>query len=641
MPVSPVDVLNRDLPHRSLPALLGFLPIAGLGAASGGYFETAWSWAALGLFWVAGLALVLKTVIRVDWAGALFVAGLALITTWTLVSAIWGVSGPAVREVERTLVYLAGTGAALLVVRQRSYRSLVGGVWAGCAVVALYAVGTRLFAPDPGTLDQVEGYRLSAPLGYWNALGIFAAIGLLLATGLASRARSVPVTALAAASTVPLATTVYFTFGRGPWVALAAGFVAALTIDPRRLQLVLIAIVVAGANTVVLVTASRSEALVRRGSSVAAAESQGLRLALIAGVVSVVLAAGVVALRALERRVSVAPLARAGFAALLILVLVSALTVTFARYGSPLTLAEKGYDQLNQPPPETNDLSQRLFDFSSKGRVEQWRVAWRDVKEHPALGSGAGSYQGYWEQHRPAAGHVRDAHNLYLETLAELGPVGLGLLVATLVVPVLAAWRGRKRGLVPFALAAYVAYLVHAGVDWDWEMPAVTLAALFCGCAILVAARGHGKAITLSPRMRGSLVAATLALSVFAFVGLIGNHALADSRAHVRAGSWSDAETEARTGIRWKPWSSEGWKQLAEAQLGADDLAGARASYKKALEKDPNDWNLWFDYGLLSNGDERRAAIARAQELNPLSPEIAAALEALRQTAQPGREMSR
>jgi len=56
-------------------------------------------------------------------------------------------------------------------------------------------------------------------------------------------------------------------------------------------------------------------------------------------------------------------------------------------------------------------------------------------------------------------------------------------------VPVYAAFKARRHPLVPAAFGAYVAYLVHAGVDWDWEMTAVTLTALFIGASIVAAER--------------------------------------------------------------------------------------------------------------------------------------------------------
>ena len=60
------------------------------------------------------------------------------------------------------------------------------------------------------------------------------------------------------------------------------------------------------------------------------------------------------------------------------------------------------------------------------------------VRDEPLLGTGAGSFEAHWFRERSVAFHARDAHNLYLETLAELGPVGLALLLATLALPLLA-----------------------------------------------------------------------------------------------------------------------------------------------------------------------------------------------------------
>jgi hypothetical protein len=82
---------------------------------------------------------------------------------------------------------------------------------------------------------------------------------------------------------------------------------------------------------------------------------------------------------------------------------------------------------------------------------------------------------------------VRDAHSLYLETLAELGLLGLALLGLALAPPLLAAFRGASAA----AAGGYVAFLVHAGLDWDWELPAVTLAGLLCGAALIALANAQ------------------------------------------------------------------------------------------------------------------------------------------------------
>src|SRR5919198_945850 len=103
-------------------------------------------------------------------------------------------------------------------------------------------------------------------------------------------------------------------------------------------------------------------------------------------------------------------------------------------------------------------------------RPHYWHVAWHEVELNPVLGSGAGTFERYWLIYRPVGSFARDAHSLYLETLAELGPIGLGLLLAALGLPLLVL-RGRRDPMLATAAAGYVAYLIHTGVDWDWELP--------------------------------------------------------------------------------------------------------------------------------------------------------------------------
>lgn len=146
-----------------------------------------------------------------------------------------------------------------------------------------------------------------------------------------------------------------------------------------------------------------------------------------------------------------------------------------------------------------------------ENRPRYWRAAWHEYGQHPVLGSGAGTYYIYWLRYRDISSFTRDAHNLYLETLAELGPLGLVLVVATLAMP-FAALRGRHDFAVIVPAAAYVAFLVHAAVDWDWEQPAVTLAGVMCGSATLVGARSES-APALSARARVLVVVAAVALA--------------------------------------------------------------------------------------------------------------------------------
>ncbi len=137
------------------------------------------------------------------------------------------------------------------------------------------------------------------------------------------------------------------------------------------------------------------------------------------------------------------------------------------------------------------DLNSRLFSLSNNGRTVLWHSALADFRAHPVVGSGAGSFGRWWLAHRTTGYFVEDAHNLYVQTLAEGGVIGFALLVALLAIPLVAAVRSRRHPLVAPAFGAYVAFLAHAAVDWDWQMPAVTLFALFTAAVLVAAARGR------------------------------------------------------------------------------------------------------------------------------------------------------
>ena len=67
----------------------------------------------------------------------------------------------------------------------------------------------------------------------------------------------------------------------------------------------------------------------------------------------------------------------------------------------------------------------------------------------------------------------------------RLGPVGLALVLAIVAIPIATAVRRRGEPLVAVSGAAFAVFAVHAGLDWDWEMPVVTLVALGCAAAVL------------------------------------------------------------------------------------------------------------------------------------------------------------
>jgi hypothetical protein len=328
-----------------------------------------------------------------------------------------------------------------------------------------------------------------------------------------------------------------------------------------------------------------------------------------------------VAFASVAKRLEVPRRVRAAFAVIVAMVVVFALAGVFARYGGPVTLAKKGYTTFKAPPPRsTGNLNSRLLSFSGNGRADLWRLAWNDAQRHPALGAGAGTYERYFLRHQPEdVGRVRDAHGLYIETLAELGPFGLALLVAALATPLAILPRARRHPLAPAAAGAYVAYLVHSGVDWDWELAAVTLVGLLSGASILLFARGSKDPRPLSAPTRFAAAGGAVVVAGFAAIALLGNTALSRSEAAREHGKLARAAKEARRARTLMPWSPRPWEALGRAQVTAGLLSDARRSFRKAISMDDGDWRLWYELGGATTGAARRRALRQAVALYPRS----------------------
>jgi O-antigen ligase len=625
--------LTSRFQSMGVPGVFVGVTVASLGLMNGGYFSTAWGWGSLGCLWIVATLLVVSRRVELGIREYAFLSLLGAFLAWTVASVAWSVSAPAaVRELERGLLLLTVLAGAMLLARHHM-RPLLGGVLGGIVIACGYGLATRLFPSRLGSFSAIAGYRLDEPLGYWNAVGLFAAMGTLLALGFAARGRSVATRGFAAAAPMILLPTLYFTFSRGAWFAFFIGLAIGIAFDRRRLQLIVAVLALVPFAGLALWMCTREPDLNRRTAALAGATSEGRHLAFMLLVVAGVAAFVGPALQLAESRVRVGKRVRVAFAGLLSVVLLAAVGVAVVHYGGPQDLATRAYDGFKSSPvsvSSSENLNKRLFSLSSSGRLTQWGVAVDDYSAHPVFGSGAGTYELSWMKERPSGGwKVRDAHNLYLEVLAELGPVGLALLLLTFSIPIYAAFKVRWHPLVPIALGTYVAYLLHAAVDWDWEMPALTIAAFLCGVAILVVARKERDRRDLSRPVRIGAIAAATAVAAFSFVALMGNLQIAASNSAMGDSNWKSAAKHAGAAKMWLPWASDPWRLQGEAQYMLRQDAAARANFRTALNKDPNNWLIWADLATVSP-DTWRADARRALKLNPLGPELTALKAALR-----------
>jgi hypothetical protein len=592
--------------ERVLTAAVPATVVAALAWSSGGYFPRTWGAVLLVEAIAVASVAILATRVEVGRAELLVVGGLLALALWQLVTRAWAVDPDAtVLEAERTLLYAGAAASALLTVSTERAADLVVGVLVGAGAASVGGLLEFVLAAG------VPADRLDGPVGYANAAGILATTTLVLGLGLAAegpRGRR----ALGAALCPPAAATLYLSLSRGSVLVAVVGF-ALLCLTTRT----------GSSLGRMLGTALPAAGAVGLAAWVGEFDAPDVSAAELASLVALaglsVAAAGVSVATPRVPTVDVSrrkAIVAAGGAAIVV-----AVALAYAGVGE--------VREHSTPPAEQQGASGRLVSTSTSFRSDYWRVAGRMVEDAPLLGDGAGGFTRTWLQDRPALLFVRDAHNLYLETLAELGPIGLAALLLVLATPLVVARRSTAAAAARAALAAYVALLVHAVIDWDWELPAVTLCTVFLGVA-LIRSRDREIPRSLAASGRTGLAAAAAVLGVVAVVAHAGNGATAEANDALDRGAAAAARRDADRARRFEPWAAEPWQLLGEAELAAGELGAGRRHLRRATSEDPGSWGAWLALAQATTGPERAHALERARALNPLAPE----LDAIEQSVQ-------
>ena len=314
-------------------------------------------------------------------------------------------------------------------------RTVLIGIAVGATFLCVGGLLTRIL-PDvfpiaPNVLDQ----RLSYPITYWNGVGLLAALAIVFATHFTCSTREHPAARIVGAAVLPLlASTLFFTFSRASIVVMVVGVVLYVVLArPRGFLPACIAVLPPVA--IAVIWSYNADLLARSDPTTDAAADQGHEVFVV--LLLCVLFAAVVRYA----------LIRTGLDHRIALIDVSKQTRNrIVAIGSAVLLVGTASAWIAL---DVNDRISRQYDrfregdviarrttpasasraVGNNGRIAHWEEALDAFGEEPLEGTGAGTYELTWAEHRSTDFTVRDGHSLYLETLSELGIVGAILLV--------------------------------------------------------------------------------------------------------------------------------------------------------------------------------------------------------------------
>ena len=460
-------------------------------------------------------------------------------------------------------------------------------------------------------------------------------------------------------------------YSRGGLLALAIGLAFWFAVVPLRLRAAAALIAAALAAAPVVAWAFARDALSVELVPLAARSDAGHDLGALLLVLSAVLLACGLAVNFLAAQRPPSPRARrlAGRGLLAGLAVVPvAMVIAFAASPGGLSgQVSDGWNKLTDPAASTPGNTPDRLTATSSVRARYWTEAWNIYKSSKLVGAGAGSYVVARSRYRTDRLVVRHAHGYAVQTLADLGLIGLGLSLLAGVAWVAAAMRStglrpRDRGL-PFdperigllTLATVViVFAAHSLIDWTWYVPGTAVVGLLCagwvagrpGMRERLAAAGATVAPRVQPgrpwrerlrRPRPSSIAAlgvivaALAMSWAALQPVFGVRAEEAARDKLELGDFGAAAREARTAGDRNPLSLEPIWLLAFIADARGDTRAAERNLERAAISQPANTEAWRRLGryrlsVLGDAEGAVEAFRAAYFLDPAALETASDL---------------
>ncbi len=280
-----------------------------------------------------------------------------------------------------------------------------------------------------------------------------------------------------------------------------------------------------------------------------------------------------------------------------------------ARYVSIYLLASgldgwAGFDEVYlEPIGALEAWARQLWDRNAgKTRSWDWWIGWEMFKDHPMTGVGLGNYKLNFIPYKAEflatpRGEAYDfyidraaqAHNEYVQVLAELGILGVLAVAAFLVVLVVALWKRTRSNdetnrldLLLFS-CGIVAFLAHGLVSFPAHLPASSLVLVVVGG--LAFSRAYGDAALRSVKLvgwklKGALAAVTVVgviVSVVAVRDISANLLMSEGIEQAQLGNLHGAESllERSLDLDFAPRQSYYHLAVVQIELGAYNEARA------------------------------------------------------------------
>ena len=537
-------------------------------------------------------------VIRPTRAGWLVLGGAALLTVWIGCSLVWSITPDVSWSwLNRSLVYfgflLLGVLLGGLDRGRRAVVAVLTIVVAAAVGWALLGVAIPSLAP---TGDRIA--RLSAPVGYWNALALLADMGLVLGLAVASVRGAIGRVAgllLVYGSVVVL----LLTQSRGGVIVGVAMLVVWLWRSRRRLVEGLELLLALVPGIVVAGWAFTRDALVNDDVGRQPRVDDGKLFALVFGLGAAIVL--VAALRApLERLVDRDPArARHALGGAFALIAIVGLVGFVAAVGNPVSWLG---DQVSTG--ECANSPDRLDSLCDNNRIAWWGDALAIARANPLAGTGAGTYVVARLRFRDEASRAPEPHSLPLQILADLGLVGLALggmvVVGAVGVGRRALVRAEPDDVDATTLLVVVAlgYGLHALIDYDADFLAVTAPFALVLGALVAAAAAPARSVRLGVSTIVGVVAISLATIGSLALPELAVRAVDRGYAALDEGDLVTAARKARDARSLNPLWPRPIVLQSDIAAEADDQVAAAARLREAAELQPENPDGWVALGL-------------------------------------------